>query len=57
MKLKVGYEKIKGFSSPVKKAEEVNEWGWWAFCNGSDYGSYVYIKNIGEDINEKTTSL
>ena len=30
MKLKVGYEKIKGFSSPVKKAEEVNEWGWWA---------------------------
>jgi len=30
MKFRVGYEKIKGFSSPVKKAEEVNEWGWWA---------------------------
>ena len=30
MSLRWGYEKIKGFSSPVKKAEEVNEWGWWA---------------------------
>jgi len=30
MKLRVGYERIKGFSNPVKKAEEVNEWGWCA---------------------------
>jgi len=30
MKLRWGNEKIKGFSSPVKKAEEVNEWSWWA---------------------------
>ena len=30
MSLKWGNEKIKGFSSPVKKAEEINEWGWWA---------------------------
>ena len=30
MKFKVGYEKIKGFSSPVKTAEEVNDWAWWA---------------------------
>jgi len=30
MRLKWGEEKLKGFSSPVKKAEEVNEWGWWA---------------------------
>jgi len=30
MKLKVGNEKIKGLSNPVKKAEETNEWGWWA---------------------------
>lgn len=29
MKLKWGDENIKGFSSPVKKAEEVNELGWW----------------------------
>ena len=30
MKLRWGEEKIKGFSSPVKKAEEVNEWAWWS---------------------------
>ena len=30
MSLEWGEEKIKGFSSPVKKAEEINEWGWWA---------------------------
>ena len=29
MKLRVGYEKIKGFSNPIKTAEEVNDWGWW----------------------------
>lgn len=30
MRLKWGEEKIKRFSKPVEKAEEVNEWGWWA---------------------------
>ena len=30
MRLKWGEEKIKGFSSPVKKAEEINDWAWWA---------------------------
>jgi len=30
MKLKVGYEKIKGFSSPVKRAERTNDWVIWA---------------------------
>jgi len=30
MRLKWVNEKIKGFSSPVKKVEETNEWGWWA---------------------------
>lgn len=29
MKLKWGDEKIKGFSEPVKKAEQCNEWAWW----------------------------
>lgn len=29
MSLRWGYEKIKGFSSPVKKAEEINDWAWW----------------------------
>ena len=31
MKLRWGEEKIKGFSSPVKKAEEINDWAWWGF--------------------------
>jgi len=31
MKFKVGYERIEGFSSPVKKAEKTNELGWWGF--------------------------
>ena len=30
MRLRWGKEEIKGFSNPVKKAEEINEWGWWA---------------------------
>jgi len=30
MSLRWGNEKIKGFSSPVKKAEEINDWAWWA---------------------------
>ena len=30
MKLRWGNEKIKGFSNPVKKAEENNDWAWWA---------------------------
>jgi len=29
MKFRVGYERIKGFSNPVKKAEEINDWAWW----------------------------
>jgi len=30
MRLRWGYEEIKGFSSPVKEAEKVNDWSWWA---------------------------
>jgi len=30
MKIRWGNEKIKGFSSPVQKAEKVNDWSWWA---------------------------
>jgi len=30
MKLRWGEEKIKGFSSPVKKVEAINDWAWWA---------------------------
>ena len=33
MSIKWGEEKLKELINPVKKAEEVNEWGWWAlFC-------------------------
>lgn len=30
MSLRWDEEKIKGFRSPVKKAETDNEWSWWA---------------------------
>jgi hypothetical protein len=39
--LRWGNEKIKGFSSPVKKAEEVNEWAWWAL-----FGAVVVMEVI-----------
>lgn len=30
MSLRWGYEKIRGFSKPVKKAKEINDWAWWS---------------------------
>lgn len=30
MSLRWGYEKIKGFSRPVRKAEAINDWAWWS---------------------------
>lgn len=43
MKFRVGYEKLKEFSNPVKKAEEVNEWGWWGFiCSVSGNGGLFH---------------
>ena len=30
MSIKWGEEKLKEFIDPVKKAEETNEWAWWA---------------------------
>lgn len=39
MKLKWGKEKIEGFSSPVKKAEEINDWAWW--------GLFVIVVTMG----------
>ena len=29
MRLRWGNESIKGFSKPVKKVEEINDWAWW----------------------------
>ena len=37
MKLKGGDEKIKELSDSVKKAEEINEWGWCVLFIFSDY--------------------
>jgi len=41
MKLRVGYERIKGFSSPVKKAEAINDWAWWAL-----FGAVILMEVI-----------
>ena len=39
-------EKIKGFSSPVKKAEEVNEWAWWALFGVVIIMEVIFILKI-----------
>jgi len=39
MKLRVGYERIKGFSSPVKKVERTSDWVWWAI-----FGAVVFME-------------
>lgn len=46
MSLKGGDEKIKGFSSPVKKAEETNEWSWWALFGAVVIMEVIFILKI-----------
>jgi len=46
MSLKWGNEKIKGFSSPVKKAEEVNDWAWWALFGVVVIMEVIFILKI-----------
>jgi len=41
MSLKWGEEKIKGFSNPIKKAEEINDWAWWGL-----FGAVVVMEII-----------
>ena len=41
MKLRLGNERIKGFSSPVKKAEAVNDWAWWVL-----FGAIIIMEVI-----------
>lgn len=49
MSLKWGEEKLKEFSKPVKKAEEVNEWGWWAlFVTAVIMGVLFVLKVLGK---------
>ena len=49
MKFKVGYENIKGFSSPVKKAEETNNLTWWGlFGTVVIMGVMFILKRFGK---------
>ena len=49
MKFRVGYEKIKGFSNPVKKAEAINDWAWWAlFITAFGMEIIVLLKILGK---------
>ena len=49
MILKWGYEKIKGFSNPVKKAEAINDWNWWAlFVTAVIMGALFILKISGK---------
>ena len=46
MSLRWGYEKIKVFSSPVKKAEEVNEWAWWVLFGALVIMEVIFILKV-----------
>jgi len=46
MRLKWGNEKIRGFSNPVKKAEEVNEWSWWVLFGALVVMEVMFVLKI-----------
>ncbi|MBA7587806.1 hypothetical protein ES708_29848 [subsurface metagenome] len=46
MRLKWGEEKIKGFSRPVKKAEEVNDWAWWGLFVAAIVMVVIFILKV-----------
>jgi len=50
MKLRWGKEKIKGFSSPVKKAERTNDWAWWGLFGAVIIMEVIVILKISERI-------
>ena len=50
MKLKLGNEKIRGFSNPVKKAEEVNEWSWWVLFLAVVVMEVIFVLKISGKI-------
>ena len=41
MSVKWGNKKIKGFSNPVKTAEVINDWAWWAL-----FGAVIVMEVI-----------
>ncbi len=46
MRLKWGEEKIKGFSNPIKKAEEVNDWAWWGLFGVMVIMEVIFILKV-----------
>ena len=49
MSLKWGNEKIKGFSSPVKKTEWNNDWAWWMLFGAVIVMEVIFIlKMLGK---------
>lgn len=50
MRFRWGKEKIKGFSSPIKKAEEVNDWAWWGLFGALIIMEVIFILKILEKI-------
>ena len=50
MKLRWGNEIVKGFSNPVKKAEVVNDWSWWALFAAVIIMEVLFILKMLEKI-------
>jgi len=50
MSLRWGKEEIKGFSNPVKKAEEVKDWSWWLLFGALVIMEVIFILKIMEKI-------
>lgn len=50
MSLRWGEEKLKEISSPVKKAEEVNDWAWWALFGAVIIMAVIFILKISGKI-------
>lgn len=49
MRLKWGKEKIKGLSSPVKKAEVINDWAWWGLFGAVILMAVIFVlKMLGK---------
>ena len=46
MSLRWGKERIKGFSSPVKKAEVNNDWAWWGLFGAVVVMEVLFILKI-----------
>ena len=46
MRLKWGNEKIRIFSSPVRKAEKINEWSWWALFGALVIMEVIFILKV-----------